>query len=326
MNDVATDSWLNAIDTSVVRSSDLPSLILPPRLRLLGNWFCEGDLGYIFASRGAGKTWLGLVLACALGTGKKVGWWVAERPVKVLYVDGEMPANLMRDYIVGLGGDAGQIELLNHEILFERTGEVLNIANPEVQRAITERCVRDQVGVVIFDNLSSLATGMSENDAASWELVSNWLLQFRRQKIAVIVIHHTGRSGKPRGTSKREDAASWIIALEDARQNTDDLHGARFISRFTKPSRNTPEEIPPSEWHVVTDNVTGEISVECKLSQSMEAFRQLISEGLTSCADLAKAMHVSPATVSRMAHKAMEAGWLKKTNRRQYELNDPDGG
>ncbi len=78
-----------------------------------------------------------------------------------------------------------------------------------------------------------------------------------------------GSSGEIRGTSKREDAAFWIIALDDAKKQADDKRGARFISRFTKPSRNTQDEIPCFEWHVVTDQVTGEVSVGCKPAQTM---------------------------------------------------------
>jgi hypothetical protein len=33
---------------------------------LLGDWLCEGDYGIIFASRGVGKTWLGLLIAKAV--------------------------------------------------------------------------------------------------------------------------------------------------------------------------------------------------------------------------------------------------------------------
>src|SRR5260370_35247156 len=53
-------SWAEAIDKSVVSSSELRSLKLQPRKQLLGDWFCEGDLGFIFAFRGVGKTWLAL--------------------------------------------------------------------------------------------------------------------------------------------------------------------------------------------------------------------------------------------------------------------------
>ncbi len=220
--------------------------------------------GIIFAPRGVGKTWLGLLIAKAVSTGGRVGEWEAPGPAKVLYIDGEMPADLMRDRDKGLG--SGEVEFLNHQILFDRTEKVLNITDHAVQEAILAKCIRDNIRLVVLDNLSTLASGVKENDSFEWERLHNWLLQFRRHKIAVILIHHAGRSGEIRGTSKREDAAFWVIALDDAKNQADDKRGARFISRFVKPSRNTQDEILPLEWHIATDMPTGEVSAGCKVA------------------------------------------------------------
>ena len=230
-----------------------------------------------------------------------------------------MPADLMRDRDRGLKRGEGDIEFLNHEILFERTGKVLNITNREAQSAIMERCIRDDIKVVILDNLSTLASGMKENDAYEWEQVNNWLLQFRRHKIAVIIVHHAGRNGEARGTSKREDATFWVIALDDAKKHTDDKRGARFITRFTKPSRNTQEEIPAYEWHVTTDIVTRQVNVTHKLAQTLDVLRRYIEDGITDCTQLAEEMKISRGQVSKLAKKAIEAGWLKKSGR-DYEI------
>ncbi|CEF49196.1 unnamed protein product [uncultured bacterium] len=98
-------SWPDALNAAVVTSTELHDLELVPRKKLLGDWFCEGDLGFIFAFRGVGKTWLAVAIAQALATGGKLGDWQAHEPVKVLYVDGEMPPDLMRDRCGGLQGN-----------------------------------------------------------------------------------------------------------------------------------------------------------------------------------------------------------------------------
>jgi len=315
----AAISWNHALTQSVVTSHELGSLDLRPRKPLLGDWFKEGDLGFLFAFRGVGKTWFALLLAKALSEGAKLGEWQAHERVKVLYVDGEMPADLMRARDKGLQRNAGAVEFLNHEILFDRTQKVLNITHAEVQRAITTYCLNAGIKVVILDNLSTLASGMKENDSFDWEQVNNWLLEFRRHKIAVIVVHHAGRNGEARGTSKREDNTFWVITLDDAKKQADDKRGARFISRFTKPSRNTQNEIPAYEWHVVTDAVSGMVSIACKAAQSLDVFRKLIEEGVTQCGQLAAEMKVSEATISRLAKKGFDAGWLTK-NGREYAV------
>ena len=109
--------------------------------------------------------------------------------------------------------------------------------------------------------------------------------------------------------------------LDDAKRHSDDQRGARFISRFTKPSRNTQEEIPAYEWHYVTDPQTGSISVTHKLAQSLDVFRRLIADGVTDCTDIASELKISKATVSRMAKKGIDAGWMRKSGR-GYELID----
>jgi hypothetical protein len=316
--------WLTTIDVATVRSSQLASLTLNRREPLLGDWLCEGDYGIVFASRGVGKTWLGLLIAKAVATGGQLGEWKAPGPAKVLYIDGEMPPDLMRDRDRGLG--SGEVEFLNHAILFDRTEKVLNIIEPGVQEAILQRCIRDNIRLVILDNLSTLASGIKENDSFEWERLHNWLLHFRRRKIAVILIHHAGRSGEMRGTSKREDAAFWVISLDDGKKHADDKRGARFISRFTKPSRNTQDEVQSYEWHVVTDTVTGEISVGCKPAHTMDVFRQLIEDGVTDCNQLAQEMRVTPGTISKWAKKAMTDGWLKKKGRGYDLVEDGNGG
>ena len=322
----AEKKWADALNESVVTAVELHDLKLAPREKLLGDWFSEGDCGFLFAARGTGKTWLALAIAQALSTGGKLGDWKAPAPVKVLYIDGEMPPDLMRDRCEGLEASNDNLQFLNHEILFERTGKVLNIVDAEVQRAITAHCINTGVKVMILDNLSTLASGMKENEADSWELVNPWLLDLRRRKVAVVIVHHAGRSGEMRGTSKREDSVFWIIALDDAKKNADDRRGARFVTRFTKASRNTQEEIPPYEWHLVTDNANGKVSISYEQTQTQEVFMQLITDGVTDCADLAEEMKVSKGTVSKWAKKMMDAGRLKKTNRKRYELNDDSEG
>ena len=229
----------------------------------------------------------------------------AHEAVKVLYVDGEMPPDLMRDRAQGLERGNDQLEFLNHLILFERTGRVLNIANPEVQQALTAHCVANNVKVLILDNLSTLASGMKENEADSWEQLNPWLLDLRRRKIAVVIVHHAGRSGEMRGTSKREDNVFWIIALDDRKKDADDKRGARFISHFTKPSRNTQHEVPAYEWHFVTE-ANGDVSISHKQAQTLDVFRSVLESGVTKTDQIAAEMKVPEYVVSRMAKKAME--------------------
>src|SRR5262249_4425879 len=123
-----------------------------------------------------------------------------------------------------------------------------------------------------------------------------------------------GRSGEMRGTSKREDNVFWIIALDDMKKNADDKRGARFVSHFTKPSRNTQDEVSACEWRFVTES-SGEVTVSHKHAQTLDVFRNVIEAGVTECDEIAQEMKLPKYTVSRLAKKAVDAGWLKKEKR-----------
>jgi hypothetical protein len=100
--------------------------------------------------------------------------------------------------------------------------------------------------------------------------------------------------------------------------------GARFISRFTKPSRNTQEEVPAYEWHITTEAGSGKIHVNYKLAQSLDVFRKLIEDGVTDCTHLAEELKVSKGTIAKWAKKARDQGWLRK-NGREYEIIEGAG-
>lgn len=48
----------DAFKKSIFPCTRLGDVALPPRARILGDWFMEADLGFVFAPRGLGKTWL----------------------------------------------------------------------------------------------------------------------------------------------------------------------------------------------------------------------------------------------------------------------------
>ncbi len=62
---------------------------------------------------------------------------------------------------------------------FERAGRVLSIRQSPKPQAITARCIASRVKGLILDNLSTLASGVRENEADSWEQVNHWLLDLR---------------------------------------------------------------------------------------------------------------------------------------------------
>jgi putative DNA primase/helicase len=284
----------------------------------MGDWFCESDLGFIFAPRGVGKTWFSIELAGAIAAGRIMGPWSPASAARVLYVDGEMPLDSIRDRTTGIGAANENLLILNHQVLFNESGRGLNIADPDSQAELTALCERLAVKALFLDNLSTLASGVAENDSDDWEKLKQWLLGLRRRGIAVVMIHHAGRNGLMRGTSRREDDTAWIISLADAKASSSDPRGARFVSTFIK-VRNGQDHPAPLEWHYQTDLATGEVFRACKEPDDLARFRLLIQEGVVTCSEIAEEMGRSTGSVSKLYKKAHSAGWCRKSGR-EYEL------
>ncbi len=119
-----------------------------------------------------------------------------------------------------------------------------------------------------------------------------------------------------RGHSKREDAASWIIELRDAKE--EGQPGARFITHFAKPSRNTGQTIPDLLWHFTTDETTGRTAIHCEPAAESEYETMLrhIADGVETVTDLAEIMGKGKGTISKWVKRGENAGKLKKSANR----------
>jgi hypothetical protein len=307
-------TMLDAIRMATRDRAGLEALGLPPRNLVLGDWFKEGDLGFIYAPRGLGKTWLSLAISTAVANGRRLGPWQAHGVWPVCYVDGEMAVDDMEKRMDGMEVTPN-FRTLNHEALFHLSGKVLNIAETETQQALTDFCLETGQRVLIIDNLSCLASGMAENDADAWEAVLGWLLTMRRHKVAVILIHHAGRNGEMRGTSKREDSAFWVLRLDAVDEDkAGNEKQARFISRFTK-ERNSGRSQAPLEWTFQT-GPDGLTRIGHREADKLAIFRNWLEVGLNTAGDIAMEMGVTKGTVSKMAKVAQKAGWLASDGRK----------
>lgn len=311
------DVRLRQFQEGSILSTQLGESGIPARRKLVGDWLCEADLAFVFARRGLGKTWFSIALACAIAAKNQLGPWSVHSNLPVLYIDGEMPSETICQRIAGLGA-SDNLTVLNHEVLFHKTGAVLNLTDPVSQAAMTRLCLKNGFKVLVLDNLSCLFSGVKENDADAWEAVLPWLLELRRNRIAVVIVAHSGRDGKSmRGTSRREDAAFSVIRLEDPQETGELRNGACFLMRFTK-DRNSPTEQTVREWFFQMQP-NGKVGISHKQADGLEMLLQWVRDGLTSCSEIAEEMGLSKGTVSKMAAKLNDQRRLK-INKREYAL------
>ena len=303
------------LEPALLSDDALDALIIPTRTALMGDWFKAGDYGVIFGRRGLGKSWLAMSIARALAEGRDFGPWKCAAAQRVLYVDGEMSLDDYRERVHLLSEGSGDMLTLSHQTVFNQTQRALCLSDIGQQNELTRLCEQDGVSVLILDNGACLFRGVAENDADDFrDKIEGWLLDLRRRGVAVILVLHAGRNNSIRGTSKREDAAFWILRLDEA--NGDDREqGARFLTRFVK-NRNAPQDPPPLDWHFKPTG--GKTLITYREADSMAIFRQWVEDGLNTCSELAEEMGVTKGTISKMAKRAERDGWLTVKGRKYF--------
>jgi len=283
---------------------------LLPRAALLGEWMREGDFGYIYAPRGHGKTWLAMMMANALADHTGMGLWSkGTRSRKVIYFDAEMNLPDVQERANCIDVKSDNFQLLQNELVFEKMRRGLNIAEVEDQALISE--MLDDGDVFLIDNLSTAASGLSENDNDSFDSMKGWLLSLRGRGITVIIVHHAGRNGEMRGASRREDMAHWILSLkEDGMEG----EGTAWITQFKKCRNCASLDAPPLRWTLTIHDNRAETT--CQRHSGTDAMLALIRTGVENATDLAEELGVTNGCVSKWAKKLSTAGLIHIRNRR----------
>tara|TARA_Y100001970_G_scaffold244385_1_gene310479 strand:+ start:5562 stop:6455 length:894 start_codon:yes stop_codon:yes gene_type:complete len=173
-----------------------------------------GGLMEIFSKSGYGKTTLSLSFAMAISSGSSFLKWDVPKSRKTLYVDGEMSAYEMKERMEGAYRQFSQEDNYNFDILSAELmrNTLPDIATIEGQKKFTS--IIQEYDVVVMDNMSCLVWSGNENDAESWTSIQRWLIQLRSLGKTVIMLHHAGKSGTSRGSSKRHGVLDTVIKLD----------------------------------------------------------------------------------------------------------------
>jgi putative DNA primase/helicase len=228
-------------------SAELLSMEIPPRGMVLDPIIPEKGLAMIYSQRGVGKTWFALSLAYAVAAGAPILRFSASVARRVLYVDGEMPLPATKERlarVVSSFDKAAEPESFRLLSADDQEMGIPDLASREGQAAIEPHL--QGVDLVVLDNLSTLYRSGRENEAESWGPVQEWALGQRRAGRSLLFIHHAGKGGAQRGTSRREDVLDTVISLKRPSDYSAD-QGARFEVHFEKARGIAGEDVLPFE-------------------------------------------------------------------------------
>jgi predicted ATP-dependent serine protease len=289
-----TDSPALDLLPALLTVAALRSLDIPERQRF-NPWLLACALVMIYGPRGVGKTQLALGLALSLAAGIAFLTWKTPKSVGVLYVDGEMSLDDLRQRVQAQAGDHMPTNLffLTGEMVYHTLDRDLVLTREECRTAIVQILdAHPEIKVVILDNVSCLFSGISEDRKQDWEPINAWLVRLRHRGLSVILIHHAGKTGQQRGTSGREDALDTVIALNWP-PNYDPREGCRFHLRFTKSRSVKGDAVTPLEVKLEDSGNTTEWKAQPLEQSRLEQVCQLLAQGVTRVTDIAVELEIS---------------------------------
>lgn len=230
---------------ATVSGGDVPRIIaleiaelltrdFPPKDPFLAPWLRKQDLVMVYSKRGVGKTQFCLDLAYAVASGAPFLHWTAPKPRRVLYIDGEMPGVSMKERLAALAAsqDAeppeGYFRIVTPDV---QAFPLPDLATVDGQLELAP--VIGDAELIVLDNLSSLMRAGVENEGEAWVPMANWALAQRREGRSVLFVHHAGKGGQQRGSSRREDLLDVVIQLKHPSDYNAE-QGARFEIAFEK--------------------------------------------------------------------------------------------
>lgn len=295
----------------IISTEELFALQLPEREMLLSPFLPNQGLVLLVAKRGIGKTHVALGIAYAVATGGTFLNWSAPKEKKVLYIDGEMPAVLMQERMKIIAGMMNKIakpgffQLLTPDL----QEQVMPDLSLKEDRDLIDEYVKD-IDLIVVDNISCLFRSGSENEAESWQEAQEWALDLRRRGKSVLFVHHAGKNGVQRGTSKREDILDTVIILRhpDGYKPQD---GAKFEIHFDKARHFAGEDATSFQAHLTEINGAWDwILSDDPNEEQVIRIAQLKKEGCT-IKEMQKNTGLTKSQVETKLKKAKEKGLLE---------------
>ena len=235
------------------------------------------------------------------------------KPRRVLYIDGEMPGFAMQDQLK---------RIVNAQKAKVPSDDYFRLVTPDLQENLmpdlSKREGREMIDelaqdsdLIVVDNLSCLFRTGDENEAASWTPAQNWLQELRRKGKAVLLIHHAGKNGAQRGTSKKEDMLDVVISLKHPSNYSFD-QGARFEISFEKARHFYGKDAESFHVQLRVDDaaVTHWDIIDAPIDPEVEIVADALKKGLT-IREIMEETGLTKSQVETRKEKAKKYGLLE---------------
>jgi AAA domain len=230
---------------------------IPPPDRLLGDLLTTTSRMFLVGRTGLGKTMLGMGMACGMATGRGFLHWRSMRSARVLYIDGEMPAELVKARAIDVLRRAGIPPHPDNLLIFARDtmeefatrypslGQLAPLNTEEGQNFV-HGLIRAVGGadIVLFDNVMSLIAG-DQKDELPWSETLPLVSALTTKRVGQVWLDHTGHNtDRQYGSATkawRFDAVGLMKPLPDDQRNSREVAFTLSFEPPGKARRRTPD-------------------------------------------------------------------------------------
>jgi hypothetical protein len=257
---------------------------IEPTDHLLGELFSTSTRALFSADTGLGKTMIGLAWAFAMCLGRDFMHWESRRSARVLYIDGEMPRDLIQERIGGACKwfDVEPSEARRISVASTEDFEDAPPLDTEDGQAWLDDFIEANgpFDFIFFDNIMSLCSAsMKEED--SWQAMKGFVKSLTKRRIGQLWLHHTGHDkSRAYGTKTREWQMDTVMVGEKEEGEVD----ISFMLRFKKARRRKPSNRHDyREMHIqLFDDGWNSQQKKVELNESakiaLQALREAIAE------------------------------------------------
>ena len=288
----------------VIGAETLTATTPARRETLLGPVLPRASLTLLYGARGVGKTFLSLSMALAVASGGAVLLWRAEKPARVLYVDGEMPRAALVERLAALAAGAQMLPAGDNLHLLASEGDSgshIDLGTEDGRARIGQ--ASEGMDLLVLDSLSVLLRSRQADPGRNWLAVEDWLLALRRRGLAVLIVRNGTMAANRPDSTRYADVVDTVIALRRP-EDYEAFEGARFALSFTKGRSLLGKAAQPFEAALHRKGAALRWFVSSRHDALAARAAGLFFEGFT-VREVARRLKISKSTAHRLGEDAI---------------------
>lgn len=218
-------------ETGVMSATELANADIP-EVNMVLPWLQEAGLAMISADAGIGKTRFTLALMHALSCGQSFLGWDCFEARTVLYIDGEMGKQHMRDRLRPLG-KSDKLLCFSYDMVTTGFPNVCTVAGQNIIERVIKRLNIPSDAVIVLDSLKTLSE-LSISKSTAYAVFHTWILSLKKRGHTVIMIHHNNKDGVQDGSNDKRVAINTEISLRMPVGYKPTKDETRFTMKFEK--------------------------------------------------------------------------------------------